>query len=379
MELGKAIIIGGGIGGLAAAIGLRRRGFAVEVFERAAELREVGAGISIWRNGISALKQLGLETLVQRLSMPALDGGLRSWNGTAWTGRSTEALPTSVSYLMVLMHRAELHAALLAACGADHVHLGAVCTGFRQDPSGVTALFADGAEARGDLLIGADGLHSAIRRQLHGEQPPTYAGYTAWRSVVGFDHQRLALGESWGSGARFGQIPLSEGRVYWFATANAPAGQRSPGAEREALLRIFGSWHRPIRELIEASAEAGILRNDIYDRPPLRSWGEGRVTLLGDAAHPMTPNLGQGACQALEDAVVLQKSLSADRAIPAALQAYERQRIPRTTAIARQSRRIGQIGQWHNPLALRLRELLFRNLPPQLQARQLNRILNHRF
>jgi 2-polyprenyl-6-methoxyphenol hydroxylase-like FAD-dependent oxidoreductase len=379
MSRGKAIIIGGGIGGLAAAIGLQQSGFAVEVFERTAELREVGAGLSIWRNGIRALKLLGLETLVERLSMPAIDGGIRSWDGTAWTGTSTEALPESVGALMVMMHRAQLHAALLAACGPDHVHLNAVCTGFRQDQDSVTALFADGSEARGDLLIGADGLHSAIRRQLHGQQPPTYAGYTAWRSVVAFDHRRLQLGESWGAGARFGQIPLNDGQVYWFATANAPAGQRETAGERQALLRIFGSWHSPIRALIEASAEASILRNDIYDRPPLRSWGDRRVTLLGDAAHPMTPTLGQGACQALEDAVVLQKSLSAGQAIAAALQDYERQRIPRTSAIVRQSRRIGQVGQWRNPLALRVRELLLRNLPPQLQARQLDRIVNYQF
>jgi 2-polyprenyl-6-methoxyphenol hydroxylase-like FAD-dependent oxidoreductase len=270
-----------------------------------------------------------------------------------------------------------LQAVLRDALGPDALHLGAACTGFTQDDSGVTAQFADGRTARGDLLIGADGLHSVVRAQLHGGQPPTYVGYTAWRAVIPFDHARLTPGESSGYGPRFGQVPISGGRVYWFATQNTPAGQRSPDGEQAALRRIFANWHAPIPDLIRATPEALILRNDIYDRPPLRAWGQGRVTLLGDAAHPMTPNLGQGGCQALEDAVVLAACLCAAPAVPAALRAYEARRIPRTSAIVRQSRQAGQIGQWANPLAVRVREWLFRVAGPRFQPRMLDPILRY--
>jgi 2-polyprenyl-6-methoxyphenol hydroxylase-like FAD-dependent oxidoreductase len=190
--------------------------------------------------------------------------------------------------------------------------------------------------------------------------------------------------ESWGRGARFGCTHIGRGRIYWFATANAPAGVGDgplggPAGPKAKLLRHFGDWHDPIRELIETTEEGAILRTDIYDRAPLGEiWGEGAVTLLGDAAHPMTPNLGQGACQAMEDAVVLARCLAERNVSTAdALRRYERLRAARVAMLVRRSRRVGIVGQVANPLLCRLRDRALALIPPRAQLRQLEEVVGY--
>jgi len=183
----KALVIGGGIGGLASAIALRRAGFEVEVFERAPELREVGAGISLWANALSALDRLGLGDAIRQLGTPDLSAGLRSWNGRLLTHVSNADPLHKFGELCMVMHRAELQTALIEALGREQLFLDTSCTGFRQDQNGVVASFSNGRSARGDLLIGADGLNSTVRAQLHGSTKPTYAGYSALRAGVRFD------------------------------------------------------------------------------------------------------------------------------------------------------------------------------------------------
>jgi 2-polyprenyl-6-methoxyphenol hydroxylase-like FAD-dependent oxidoreductase len=180
-----------------------------------------------------------------------------------------------------------------------------------------------------------------------------------------------------GRGARFGIVPMSRSRIYWFATENSAEGGRHAD-EKAALMRLFGGWHSPIPALIAATPGRDILRHDIYDRPVLRSWGAGRMTLLGDAAHPMTPNMGQGACQALEDAVVLAQCLAGAHHIAAALRAYERLRIRRANGFVIRSRQVGMIGQLESPLAIRLRDAFVSRLSPRLQANQLARAIGYR-
>jgi 2-polyprenyl-6-methoxyphenol hydroxylase-like FAD-dependent oxidoreductase len=382
----KVMVAGGGIGGLTAAIALRRTGFDVAVFERTAELREVGAGLLLAANARKALGKLGLAEAVSRLGTPASAAEIRSWRGEVLASIPAAELEKQVGAPSAAVHRADLQALLVREAGEGTLRFGAEVEAFEQDESGVTVLLAGGGEERADILVGADGLRSKTRAALLGPEKPRYGGYTAWRAVVEPKEELLAWGrgfESWGRGARFGCAHIGKGRVYWFATANAPEGAKdgqpgSPAGPKAALLRLFGSWHRPIRQLIEATDEVAILRTDIYDRDPLgERWGEGRVTLLGDAAHPMTPNLGQGACQAVEDAIVLARCLNEGGATAAALRSYERLRSDRAAMVVRRSRRVGLVGQLQNPLLCRLRDRAMTMIPPKAQLRQLVEVVGH--
>jgi 2-polyprenyl-6-methoxyphenol hydroxylase-like FAD-dependent oxidoreductase len=369
----RVIVIGAGIGGLSAAIALSRAGLDVQVYERVAELASVGAGISLWKNALVALERLGVYQAIRALGVPGANAGLRTWDGSLLVDAGSTQLQDRFGEFVIVVHRAALQQVLLDATGPGCVHLGHACAAIDEDASGVTVRFANGETTRGDAVIGADGLHSVVRAHLHGDQRPSYRGYTAWRGVVPFDHERLRVGESWGPGRRFGQMPMAGGQVYWFATANVPEGERSPDGEKADLLRRFRGWHDPIEALIAATPDAAILRNDMYDRSPLGRWGRGRLTLLGDAAHPMTPNLGQGGCQAIEDAVVLGAAIAsaaADR-VPDALRAYEDQRVRRTANLINASRRIGVVGQLSNPLLVSLRNAAVKAVGGRMQASQI--------
>lgn len=371
----RVIIIGAGIGGLAAAIALGRAGVDVEIYERSGELAPIGAGLSLWNNALVALDRLGVGDAVRARSVPGTGSGLRDWRGHLLVGSASTALGDRFGEFVIVVHRAALQQVLLDAVGPGRVRLGHACVGIDADASGVTARFANGVAARADALVGADGLHSVVRAHLHGAAAPRYCGYTAWRGVVPFDQRRLRVGETWGTGRRFGQMPMSDGQVYWFATVNVAAGARSADGERAELLRRFRGWHDPIEALIEATPDEAILRNDIYDRPPLTRWGRGPVTLLGDAAHPMTPNLGQGGCQAIEDAVVLARALQGSSSVDAGLRVYEAERIPRTTRFVHASRRVGAIGQVDHPMLASARNLLVRAVGGRLQARQIAQLI----
>jgi 2-polyprenyl-6-methoxyphenol hydroxylase-like FAD-dependent oxidoreductase len=387
----RAMIVGAGIGGLTAAIALRRAGIETTVFERAGEIKEVGAGILLAANAVRALGQLGLFHEVSQLGTPASAGLIYSWRGDTLAEVPARELEKRSGAPSVAVHRADLQRFLLKEVGEKNVVLGAECSGFEQDEAGVTATFIDGTVERGELLIGADGLFSTVRARLFGREKPRYAGYTAWRAVVEPGRDLLPWGsgfESWGRGARFGCAHIGGGRVYWFATRNAPEGKRdgpvgSPSEPKAVLTRLFDGWHHPVPDLISETRESAIRRDDLYDREPLSgSWGQGRVTLLGDAAHPATPNLGQGACQAIEDAVVIARCLeqvvqsNAKAGVPTALRRYEVLRGERTAWIVRRSRALGRIGQIESPLLCRLRDAALKVTPTRLQLRQLERVMH---
>ena len=382
----KVVVAGGGIGGLTATIALRRAGFEVVVFERATELREVGAGLLLAANAQKALAKLGLAEAVARLGTPASAGEIRSWRGHVLASIPAAELEKKIGTSSAAVHRADLQALLVREVEDGTLRLGTEVEAFEQDESGVRVLFADGGQESADILIGADGLRSRVRAGLFGPKEPRYAGYTAWRAVVEPNEDLLPWGagfESWGRGARFGCAHVGRGRVCWFATANAPEGGKdappgSPAGAKATLSHLFSGWHRPVVDLVEAAEEGTILRTDIYDRVPLgERWGTGRVTLLGDAAHPMTPNLGQGACQAIEDAVVLARCLGERGATVESLRSYERLRSDRVAMVVRRSRRVGSIGQVKNPAICWLRDRALAMIPPKAQLRQLEEVVGY--
>jgi 2-polyprenyl-6-methoxyphenol hydroxylase-like FAD-dependent oxidoreductase len=366
------MIVGGGIGGLVAALALGRAGLEVVVFERAPQLREVGAGISLWANATRALKGLGVYEEIRASGAAEIGGELRSWRGEMFLKIPAEDLRARFGEANVAVHRADLQGALFSAHPRTTVRLGAEFTGFEQTGEGVLACFADGRQERGDLLVGADGIHSSVRAQLFGRCAPRYAGYTAWRGIAEA-YGRLPEGTGlnlWGRGSEFGLAGIGRGRFYWFATKNAPEGEPESAAGRKReVLDLLSGWYEPATTAVASTDEPEILRNDIYDRDPLPRWGAGRVTLLGDAAHPMTPNLGQGACQAIEDAVVLARCLGGGYGIPHSLRLYEERRVRRTATVVRRSRLAGRIAQIENPLLCRLRDELAKRTSGRAQLR----------
>lgn len=280
----------------------------------------------------------------------------------------------------VLIHRAELHAALADALPPWAIHLGCDFHGLRESPSGVTARFGGCGEAEGAFLVGADGLWSGVRQAVLGDGRPVYRGYPVWRGVAdegAVDPDDLPLIETLGEGRRFGTVPIGGGRVAWWATANEPEGtDDGPEGSRARLLRLFRGWHHPIPQLLEATPEERIVKSPTYDRPPVRRWGRGRITLLGDAAHPTTPNLGQGGCMAIEDGAVLARCLSEAADLESGLRAYEAERYGRTTLITRMSLLTGRIGQWSGAGA-RLRDAFYRFSPPKTATRVLRRLTTY--
>ena len=367
----KISIIGGAIGGLASAIALQRAGHEVTVFEKQPALGEVGAGLSLWVNAIRALDYLGVGAEVRAQALPELAGALRTNTGRVIMATSNQGYVDRFGDGLIVMHRKDLMAILQRAFTGS-VQLGRSCTALEERGEQVIARFADGTEHASDLLIGADGVHSVVRAHLHGDVPARHAGYFAWRAVVPFAGV-VDGGESWGRGARFGIAPLKGGRVYWFACVNGRASTQL--RTKQAVRVAFKGWHHPISELIDATQDDALLINDIVDRDPPPFYSRGRVVLVGDAAHATTPNLGQGACQALEDAVVLAECIK-NNPLKNALPLYDRLRIPRTRDVVLQSRRIGDVGQWSNPAAIFVRNFAVKVMSAA-QTRNLEKLIGY--
>ena len=330
----RAVVVGGGIGGLAAAIGLRGTGWDVTVYEQADGLTEVGAGIALWQNGLRALDDLGVGDAVRAVAGPGFGGAIRDVTGRVIANVDPPRVVERYGGLGVVLHRADL-IDLLAKSYGD-VSVGSRVTSVLPGDRRATVV-SPGDPVVADLVVGADGLNSVVRAVLHGSTPPRYTGVTAWRALVDFPADQLLPGETWGDGETFGRVAVARDRAYVFGAARAPQGARAPD-EKAEMLRRFGSWHVPLPDIVASIESDAILRNDIFDRPVLRQWSRGCVTLLGDSAHPMAPALGQGACQALEDAAALARIVTPDRDVVDALSEYEAARSRRANRFVRQSR-----------------------------------------
>lgn len=373
----RVVIAGGGIGGLTLAAALRRTGHEVVVLERAPALRPVGAGILLAINALMALRRVGTADRVMAVGQPVERAEVRDFRGALLQSTHFDALRQEVGVPALAFYRAELHDALLGALPPDAVQLGREVIGYEQHNGRVRARLSDGTTEEGDLLVGADGLRSKVREGVVGPTPLLYSGQTSWRAVTG-PNDLLAPGtsvESWGPGRRFGMVSLSGGRTYWYAVADAPQGEQDAPGVRGTLLDAYRGWHVPITQLLELTDEASIFRTDLHDRAPVPKWSQGRVTLLGDAAHPMTPNMGQGACQAIEDALVLSDALVISSTIEDALRRYEERRIARTSRMVVQSRRIGRISQWDNPVGRWARNKALRMVPERAMVKQMRKLL----
>ncbi|WP_166237741.1 FAD-dependent monooxygenase [Paenibacillus turpanensis] len=390
----RAVLIGAGIGGLCTALALQRAGWETVLCEQAPALREAGAGIVLAANAMHALGELGIAEAVRRKGAAVKTADIRSWEGDLLTRLPVDEQAAIYGTYSYLIHRAALQSVLLEAMGEDtEIGYGKQCVGWTEHKEGITAVFADGSELQGNLLIGADGLYSKVREKLFGLSPLRYSGYHALRGIcrlsgMGEGLYTSSAGggfEAWGPGRRFGLSHLGDGNVFWFSAVNGPENQIIPqGFRKKTALSLFRGWYEPVLEAIRATEEEAILSHDIYDRVPLPQWGKGRVTLVGDAAHPMLPNLGQGGAQAMEDALVLGRHLQIAAAdgdlsrLPQLLRAYERARIPRTNAVVRGSRRMAKLVQLELPAAIAARNAALRIMPAPVQVRRLDWLLGFR-
>lgn len=369
------VIVGAGIGGLAAAAGLHRAGVPCVLVEAKAALGELGAGITLWPNALAALDAIGAGDAARRRGAALADASLRRPDGR-WLRRiDRDALRARLGELPVCLPRPELVALLRDAADGVELRLGAECAGYTELGSGVAVRLAGGGEIDAAGLVGADGIHSTVAHQMQPDLVLRYAGYTNWRCIAEHRLGPEDIAQTWGHGQHFGCLPLRDGRTYWFATAWAPRRSRSPvhGSELDAVLARFGDWHRPIPGILAATDPASVLRHDILDRTPLRRWSSPRVAVIGDAAHPMRPHLAQGGGQAIEDGIVLARSIAA-HGVPAGIARYAEVRRHRAERVVRESARLGRIIHVRARLGRAVRDGLGTALPARLV---LSRMASH--
>jgi salicylate hydroxylase len=346
----KIIVIGAGIGGLAAALTLGRAGFEVQVFEQAAQLREVGAGVQISPNATRILHRLGLEEPLRRFGVRPRNLVIRRWDDGRSIARQplADACELNFGAPYYHFHRAELLDLLFAAVPSGVIHLDHRCVGLTQSEGRVEVRFENGGTAEADVVIGADGIHSAVREMIFGKELPHFSGHVAYRGLVPAErvaHLGLEVEASswWGPDHHFVHYFVGAGARYLNWVAVTPGEWRveswTEKGEVADALKEFEGWHPLVRAMISSVDTTN--RWALYDRDSLPRWTLGRVTLMGDAAHPMLPYMAQGAVQSIEDAAVLAKCL--ERAEPhevnGALHRYEETRKPRASRCQEGSRR----------------------------------------
>lgn len=360
----KALVVGAGIGGLAAGIALRNVGWTVEIFERATSARELGFGLLVAPNAVAALRELGVADVVLRRGWAPRRGEVRRMDGTV-IKRAEFPPPEALGGPTIVALRPALHGALLEAVGMDAITLSACATGFSLEGNRVTLHLADGHRATGDLLVGADGIASRIRSTLHpSEPPPRPCGIIAVRGGVhGVVHHLGGMSGIYylDRGVEAFLVRASETGIYWalsLARQLVPEGMRDPSAILAHMAPRFDATYRAI-----TSATDELRCDELVDRDPLPFWSRGAVTLLGDAAHPVLPHTGQGAAQALVDAVTLGKALRLHDDVPRALQWYEAERRRKTTALLYQGRRTAAVMRNMNRAVCYAREVVVRLIP----------------
>lgn len=377
MPAGSIAIVGGGIGGVAAAVALRQVGVEATVYERAPQMREVGAGMMLWPNATRVLREMGLLESVMARAGASTHFLVRASGGKVLMNIALGEFDVPA----VCVRRADLLAILLAALAPEQLRLGHEFHHLEQSREKVRIHFVDGTVKEHDAVIGADGIRSRVRRELFGPSDPIYRGYSICRGITSYDGSAIGPGtnsETWGTGKRFGILDIGQGKFTWYATLNVAAHHSdAPGGRKRELQQAFAGWHEPIANLIAATEEAEILKNGAYDNVPLRRWGNGRVTLLGDAAHPCTPNLGQGGCMALEDASVLAKCIAKENSVATAMRRYESLRYSRTRHIQQRSLMMGHVGQWENRFIVSGRKVVTNLLPARLFEHNLRRVYSY--
>lgn len=359
-------IIGAGIAGLTAGIMLQKKGFKISIFEASPNIRGIGAGIGLASNGIKAFEYLGLAEAVKEISYPLESFEVSDEKGKKLFSIDTERISRNYNQGNFSIHRADLHAFLVNQLKGDPIQVSKKLKNLEQQSEKVILKFEDQTQVKVDFVIGADGINSTTRQLLIPDAQPQYAGYWCWRGIV--SHNKVIFKNSrafWGKMGRFGITPISENSVYWFACKNSSLTGEISQFDLEDLKENFKEYHPKVSTLLNLSKKDEIISTPIMDLKPLKNFLFSKVLLIGDAAHAATPNMGQGACMALEDVAVLQDELQQHDFLTACLN-FEKRRLKRTEYIIKNSRRAGRIAQTQQSFLLFLRNNMFRLLPEKL-------------
>ncbi|HCS21503.1 MAG TPA: monooxygenase [Bacteroidetes bacterium] len=369
------LILGAGIAGLSVAIALKKAGITALVLESAPAFKPLGAGITLASNAIEVFDRLGIADEVIKEGLAVQRASILSAAGKTISRVSLNKVATK--YPQVGIHRGALHQVLLSHVDDQQVLWGKRSTRIEQKADGIRVFLDDGDSLECRWLIVAEGVHSPIRKQLLPHSKVRYAGYTCWRGIAEVSDFKLdGAVEIWGNKGRFGYVGVAPGRVYWFATTNAPEKDPMRAAwKSKELLENYKNYPKEVGELLRATPDQAVLWNDIVDLDPIPHYAFGNVLLLGDAAHATTPNMGQGACQAIEDAWFLAQCLLQEKSPEPAFALFEKLRLQRTHNIVNRSRTLGKIAQWENKTACAIRNYLFSRISEKQTIRQMEKVI----
>lgn len=371
----KGIIIGGGIAGLTTAIALKKIGIETTVFEAVPKIKTVGAGIWMATNAMQVFSRLGFADRIEAEGMSLNKVAIADPDLKVIQGTNMQNIRQKYGHSITAIHRAKLQRILVEELDSESLELGKPLQSFEETKNGVLAHFKDGSKVEADFLIGADGIHSNVRKQLFPNVKYRYSGQVCWRGVAQFDlppsYQKATI-ETWGNQIRFGFSAIGKGQVYWFAVKTSPPDiQDDRTTLKEYLTDLYKDFSQPIPSILAATPIQNIHKADMYDFKPIQKWHEGKVCLIGDAAHAMTPNMGQGGGQAVEDAYFLMKSFEAnpDADFPAIFAHFQSKRFKKVKKIVNTSKQIGDIA--HLKYGRGLRNFMFRLLPESLATKQM--------
>lgn len=376
MNRDSIALVGGGIAGLTLGIALQRKGFSVKIYEGAPQIQALGAGLALAANAVKAFMEIGISEEVLKAGKVLKVLRIKDERGKILTETDSEKITARYGFINnFTIHRADLHSVLISQLHPGTLELNKRCVDWQSRGAATILRFADGSYTLADHVIACDGIRSVIRKKLLPYAAPRYAGYTCWRGVTeqlpeGFDPEETS--ETWGAGGRFGIVPLSNNRIYWFACLNADANDPHMQAyTSDDLLRHFGHFHKPVPQILESTPAERIIWNDIIDLRPLKKFAFGNILLVGDAAHATTPNMGQGACMAIEDAAVLARCMEENRSPSEAFRQFEKKRIARTTTIVNKSWNIGKVAQLENRFLIALRNAVLKRTPASVTEDQI--------
>ena len=373
----RAAIIGGGIAGLTMGIALQKFNIGFDIFERAPQLNEIGAGIGLYPNALNVLQKLGVAGEILRNGFAADRGQMMNQSGKVLYLLDAEKMKVKYGYPFLAIHRALLQKILAERVRQDCFHLNKDLMSISKATNEIT--FTDNVTYTPDLVIGADGINSKTRQLIFGNVPLRYCGQTGWRGTVNF-----ALPEPFNScgteiigndrAVRFGFSKISNGTVYWFATKKSEPNQTdNPKTLKQSLLSMLKKFPPVVNQVIESTDTKNIIRTDLYDFKPIRTWHKNHVVLMGDAAHATTPNLGQGACQAIEDAYSLASFLSEESSIETAFKQYQSARIKKATNVVNTSYLYAKL--LNSAIGTAVFKTIFRFTPKTIVERRLDKIL----